>query len=62
MVLRLTPGTGSNAHGLVAISKQARAGIIEVAGLPATSGRSSVMWWLLARGSATKAAELEPGG
>jgi hypothetical protein len=59
-VLRLTPIAGSNAHGLVAVSKQAGDAIIAVGGLSAMAGHTGVMWWLLARAPAAKAAEFDP--
>jgi hypothetical protein len=61
MVLRLTPGAGSNASGLIAISKQAGAAIIEIRGLSAPAGHTSILWWLLAHGPPAKGAELDPG-
>jgi hypothetical protein len=61
MVLRLTPGAGSNTHGLVAISRQEGAAIIEISGLSATVGHTSVLWWLLAHGPPAKGAEFGPG-
>jgi len=60
VVLRLTPGAGSNAGGLLGISKQAGGAIIEIAGLPAAAGQTCVMWWLLAQGPPAKAAEFNP--
>jgi hypothetical protein len=62
MVLRLRPGAGTNARGLAAISRQAGGAIIEVAGLWAVPGHTSVMWWLMAQGPPAKAAEFDPGG
>jgi len=61
MVLRLTPGAGSDARGLAAISRQAGVAIIEVAGLGVGAGHTSVMWWLMAQGPPAKAAEFDPG-
>jgi hypothetical protein len=61
MVLRLTPGAGSKTHGLVAISRQEGDAIIEISGLSATAGHTSVLWWLLAHGPPAKGAELDPG-
>jgi hypothetical protein len=56
LILRLTPGAGSNARGLVAISRQTRNAVLEVAGLSAAIGYTTVMWWLMAQGPPTKAA------
>jgi anti-sigma-K factor RskA len=61
MVLRLTPGAGSNTHGLVAISRREGAAIIEISGLSATAGHTSVLWWLPAHGPPAKGAEFDPG-
>jgi hypothetical protein len=60
VVLRLTPGAGSNARGLVAVSRQAGDAFVEVAGLSPPAGHTSVMWWLLAQGPPAKAAEFDP--
>jgi hypothetical protein len=60
MVLDLRSGTQSRARGLVAISRKAGGAIIEVAGLPAAAGQTCVVWWLLAQGPPTKAAEFLP--
>jgi Anti-sigma-K factor rskA len=60
MVLRLTPGAGSSAHGLLAISREAGGAIIEIGGLPAASGKTCVIWWLPARRSPAKASEFNP--
>jgi anti-sigma-K factor RskA len=60
IVLRLAPSAGNNAHGLTAISKQEGAAIIEVAGLSAMAGHTSVMWWLPTHGAPVKAAEFDP--
>jgi hypothetical protein len=60
-LLRLTPGAGTDARGLVAISRHAGGAIIEVAGFPAAAGHTGAMWWLLAQGPPAKAAELNPG-
>jgi Anti-sigma-K factor rskA, C-terminal len=60
VVLRLMPGTGSNIHGLIAISRQEGAAIIEISGLSATPGHTSVLWWLLAHGPPAKGAEFGP--
>lgn len=60
-VLRLTPSAGSDARGLAAISRQAGGAIVEVAGLWAAAGHTSVMWWLMAQGPPAKAAEFDPG-
>lgn len=60
-VLRLTPGVAANsAHGLIAISKQEGAAIVEISGLPATAGKINVLWWLVAHGPPIKGAEFEP--
>jgi Anti-sigma-K factor rskA len=59
VTLRLTPGAGSNAHGLLALSRQAGAAIVEIAGLPRTDSRSCVIWWLLAKRPPIKAIELD---
>jgi Anti-sigma-K factor rskA len=61
MVLRLTPGAGSNARGLAMISRQAGGAIIEVAGLSAAAGHTAAIWWLMAQGPPAKAAEFNPG-
>jgi Anti-sigma-K factor rskA len=60
MVLHLTPGPGTSAHGLVALSRQAGDAILEVAELSAAAGHTCVMWWLLAPGPPAKAAEFNP--
>jgi len=60
MVFRLTPGPGSNARGLAAISRRAGGAIIEVAGLSAAAGHTGAMWWLMAQGPPAKAAEFNP--
>lgn len=60
VVLRLRPSAGREAHGMAAISRQLSAAIIEIAGMPAASGQTYVMWWLLARGAPSKAAILSP--
>jgi hypothetical protein len=61
IVLRLTPCAGSSTHGLVAISRQEGAAIIEISGLSATAGHTSVLWWLLTHGPPAKGAEFDPG-
>lgn len=60
VILRLTPGAGSNARGLLAISRQAGGAIIEIAGLPAAVGQTCAIWWLVAHGAPAKAAEFNP--
>jgi len=62
MVLRLTPGiAGNSAHGIIAISKQEGAAIIEISGLSAIDGKINVLWWLSARGPPIKGAEFDLG-
>jgi Anti-sigma-K factor rskA len=58
LVVRLTPGAGSHARGLLAISRQAGGAVLEIAGLPA--GETCVMWWTLTQGPPAKAAEFSP--
>jgi hypothetical protein len=60
VVLRLRPGPGSSARGIVAASRQVGSAIIEVAGLPAGAHQTYVMWWLSSQGSPRKAGELSP--
>jgi hypothetical protein len=59
-IFRLTPGAGSSAHGLVAVSRQAGAAIVEIGGLPPKPGQTCVMWWMPAQGAGAKAAEFNP--
>jgi Anti-sigma-K factor rskA len=60
VLVRLTPAADSHASGLLAISRQAGAAILEVAGLSVGSGQTSVMWWLLAEGPAVMAVTFNP--
>jgi Anti-sigma-K factor rskA len=59
-LLRWPSNSSVNGHGLVAASRKAGGALIEVAGLSAAPGGSIVVWWLVHRGGAIKAAALNP--